>query len=176
MLPLLFALVSINLVIIELVFLNVTLKLLPIQERVMCTVRMSSGKRGSIEETERYSTKFKKFHLVWWFGANPPKNEYSMIYLESKNLHGHTAWNSVSDSFSYMLVPPAMLYIYRPHAVGLFTTPACPFSSSSSWTWYLFILLLPILLKVKKSKQWITGPPSHWRRENLLEFPQREVR
>ncbi|RVW41214.1 hypothetical protein CK203_114962 [Vitis vinifera] len=29
------------------------------------------------------------------FGANPPKNECTMIYLESKNLHGHTALNSV---------------------------------------------------------------------------------
>ena len=34
------------------------------------------------------------------FGANPPKDECTMIYIESKNLHGHTALNSVSDLFS----------------------------------------------------------------------------
>ena len=64
-----------------------------------------------------------------WFGTNPPKNEDSIIYLESKNLHGRTAWNSVSDLLPYMLAPPTELYIYRPHALGLSTTPACLFSS-----------------------------------------------
>ena len=30
---------------------------------------------------------------------------------------------------TYMLAPPTELYIYRPHALGLSTTPACLFSS-----------------------------------------------